>query len=761
MGNQKLTSGQTLSNAGQSVDNFWYISSGKIQATFDGGSFSLVAGNLIGIVDFAMDGHYLTYTALEDTQLISYGNQAMLQNPDFFKNHPDNTTHLAVSLNNQMLELLSLYDVTKYRCHTLYNYIKDTYKKYSDFSNEYHVVAKELPALSSISPLLLEQDIGHWIPTYYAGMKSLFSDAAMREKLEKASVLPAYLYQTSETFHQVLQLCEIMQDYCSELGQLLLNEEQLDLFDLLTALFYRVANHPKAKSQLEPFIGEMAIMMENQPGIASALLQMRLSEYHKRIQSMENLRQLSESGEVTSTSSTHATQELSNATQIILEYAECLPEFSSSFQTHLAEYKQLSDKNSSTPEAIDLRKKLTEEFYQLYTNAFQNSLLDNNIPIVLKMFFYFGFVDAELSGMNNALYLHENANICLDMPEHGIYSMYSWLRAIYSGEVEPSITELDSDYERYVQDLINSNKINRTVAAKMLDDTSQKVMFELSHFFPTACKVTNGHISSFCPLLSEHQIIRPLSDTILHTDTILEALEHLCSVDYSLFYRDSMTIISEKENIHDYFHVEIRPQIILTPLVGIRGSMWQEVSGRNPLTPARMLLPIFELENLDKILLHMCGEYRWAICKRTHGAHWNDVSDPSLTSLYFDYLQFFKRNNDLSSDAKNKVKIQLGKCKQNFKEYFIQDYIIYMQYEANGSPRLNKLARSILFSECPFSSPIRNVLGGNPLYTEALDRRRLRVAQRLHFLNNMKTKLENLRRPIPDSLLKEIEYYNK
>ena len=67
----------------------------------------------------------------------------------------------------------------------------------------------------------------------------------------------------------------------------------------------------------------------------------------------------------------------------------------------------------------------------------------------------------------------------------------------------------------------------------------------------------------------------------------------------------------------------------------------------------------------------MCAEFRWEMCKRVQGARWNDVSDPSLTSLFCDYLQFYRKNSDLSPEQKEKIKVTLTKCKQNFKEFFI------------------------------------------------------------------------------------------
>ena len=223
--------------------------------------------------------------------------------------------------------------------------------------------------------------------------------------------------------------------------------------------------------------------------------------------------------------------------------------------------------------------------------------------------------------------------------------------------------------------------------------------------------------------------------------------------------REVNTVLSERENIHDFLHIEVLPDIILMPVVGTRGVMWQEISDSNRKNPARMMLPVFQLEDLTKVMLHMAGEYRWEICKRIQGGRWNDISDPSLTSLYCDYLQFYKRNSDLSSECKEKVKLSLQRHKQLFKSVFVADYMTYITYESAGSPHLNRVARSILFQFCPLSKKCRLILMNNPIYQDVMDKYRIRTAQKLHKLENLQKKLESKKEPVPPILLEEMKMF--
>lgn len=84
--------------------------------------------------------------------------------------------------------------------------------------------------------------------------------------------------------------------------------------------------------------------------------------------------------------------------------------------------------------------------------------------------------------------------------------------------------------------------------------------------------------------------------------------------------------------------------------------------------------------------------------------------------------------------------------------------MIWVLFEGAGSPRLNKVARQIMFTYCPFPEDICNTLAQNPLYSELLDRRKIKVAQGLHHLDVLTRKLQNGNIPVPETVEQE-RYY--
>ena len=136
----------------------------------------------------------------------------------------------------------------------------------------------------------------------------------------------------------------------------------------------------------------------------------------------------------------------------------------------------------------------------------------------------------------------------------------------------------------------------------------------------------------------------------------------------------------------------------------------------------------------------------------------NYATDPSLTSVYCDYVQFYRKNNNLSQEMKEKVKLSLQRCRNSFKEMFVQDYITYILYESNGSPRLNKVARQILFEYCPLDAEGIERLSKNPTYLEIIKQRQIRQEQQLQRYEGLEKKLLKETGSVPLSLKKEIDF---
>ena len=114
----------------------------------------------------------------------------------------------------------------------------------------------------------------------------------------------------------------------------------------------------------------------------------------------------------------------------------------------------------------------------------------------------------------------------------------------------------------------------------------------------------------------------------------------------------------------------------------------------------------------------------------------------------------------VTSDFEGKIKNDLVRCKNSFREMFMKDYMLWILYESQGSPRLNKVARNILFTYVPFSKEKRDNLRINPMYKDIIERYEVKQGAKIHRINNLIKKLNNNGKEITDEIMLQQRFLN-
>ena len=748
---KEFPAGTVLVQSGQQITALHVIAKGTVRATYPGGEFFLSKGDFIGVCELFFGSYFITYRAQEAVSIASYAYSAA-QLPTILRSSVEMANRIVTSMFRQFQAILDQYELTLFDCNNLYDYLMSSYKEYLSFCTKHNFSAKTLPKLETLTKPALEEDVPGWARGYYSQLRTFVLGKSVKE--QNPDFLRGLILRASQDAYQTASICRVLYDYKSDMAHLLMNENRLDFFDLYSDLLYRTGFQAEESTSLTDAISTMMTQLESQPSIDKEMYKQRVAEYKERLdkpnQYMENQ---SEGGD-----RTRDVSEIHDSMNTILSYAEVDEETANAFRNTVHQYSRMTDKNNSDDTSRKLRLTITKLFYQVYEKAFVRSLHDSEVPKLIQMFFNFGYVDERLAGMDNASYLYSIVDRIPSDPSGNVYTIYEWLRAIYEGRKEPSRNEFDNDYQAYVREMKISGKITAEEETKMLKNREQQVLFELHNMFESVNKITFGRISSFCPVFSEHNVLKALDKSLVSADKVNQAFNQVRSIDFSAYYRDIIYTNPELGIGKEYISVEILPDIILMPNVGVRGVMWQEIEGRKRTTPSRMMVSIFQMEDLTGILVRLTGDFRWEMCKRVQGARWNDVSEPSLTSRYFDYIQFYKKNHELSADAKDKIKLSMQKAKNNFKEMFIRDYESWILYEGTGSPRLNKIARAILFDYCPFAKAIRDKLKANPLYKEMMERYDVKLGQQIHHLDNVFLKLKHIGAQIPPEIQSQRDY---
>ena len=380
---------------------------------------------------------------------------------------------------------------------------------------------------------------------------------------------------------------------------------------------------------------------------------------------------------------------------------------------------------------------------------------------IIKMFLNFGYVDLVLAGQENADYLYSIADSLKGNAALGVYTLREWMVAIYNGTKEPSRNEFDMDYTAFIHEMKTSGKIDAKEEARLMHDLDGKLRFEIESIVPVVNRVTSGRITTFCPLFSDNNVQKHLDIALITPEQFRGTLGSLLTVDFSAFYRETTYTNPELGIQREVINIEVMPEIILMPNIGSRSIMWQEIEGMKRATPARMFMPMFLQVDMKNLVIRLMAEFRWEMCKRVQGPRWNDFTEPSLTAEYYDYLQFYKNNRDLSVEMKTSIKTELTSARNNYKSVFVHNYTDWVLYESNGSARLNKIARRILCSYAPFPMEMRQKLAQNPQYAEALKLFNIKYQKRVQSIARIIDKISKSGKKVPVELSGELEFAKK
>ena len=753
-----INEGEVITTAGKSINKMWIIKSGRVRVEGAGGSYELGPGDIVGICEVFLEVHFLTYVAMEDTETYMYPIVSSEAIGSILKSNTDIARMFIRSCIRQITKLIYAYRTEQVRCNAIYDSLKACYNIYLNLAEYVGVELKRNKEIEELEAYSNNEELDYWLSGYYEGLNRLYAGENYKCLIAESDVSVGMLRKGCLDARKSVLLMGDRYQFVKKCLNYYFLEEEGGLFSKLLTVFERFSADANIKNN---FLNKMNIIVYEAskfPIHSSGSLGVRIKQCAEELKRLRSNTSLQE-GEEQETPEPDFMEELYESLDTILDFAEIVGAERRLFRLNIGKLNSLSDKNAIDDETMTLKRDVTTEFYQIYSEVFFKSL-EKEIPPAVRMFLYFGYVDENLAGKKHTKTLyHLSEDLKTNDPSvSGVYTFYDWLLAIYRGEKKPCRNEFDVDFFDYVRELKNAKKITPQEAETLLKDGEAKVNYELDNIFKTANKITFGRVSTFCPVFIEGNILKELKDCIVKAGNIRRNLDVVKSVDYSAFYRETLALSDGDIMAREHIHIEKIPDFILLPNAGVRGIMWQEIEGKVRTTPGRMFLSILYMEDLQNTIIRMTGEFRWELCKRVQGMRWNDVTDPSLTSLYCDYIQFYRKNNNLSPDMKEKVKLSLQRCRNSFKEMFVQDYIIYILYEGNGSPRLNKVSRQILFEFCPLDAEGIERLSKNPTYMELIKQKQFKMEQKLQRYDGLERKCLKETGSIPESLKKEINF---
>jgi len=191
-----------------------------------------------------------------------------------------------------------------------------------------------------------------------------------------------------------------------------------------------------------------------------------------------------------------------------------------------------------------------------------------------------------------------------------------------------------------------------------------------------ASKMTVGRQGNHFPVLTSEYFHCGPND-IGFRENIISMLARIESIDPEVFcryYRNRMN--------------RIVPYVLLIPTYGDTGICWEPFDKHNRATSrGRIFIPMYP-KSLYTAVLTAVADLRWQVAKERASYHW---MEEGITGHYYQWFAAQKLKGDV-------------------KDFFIQDYILWMTKEAEGIQKLDKEIRGTFWRYMPFSKEVKEKL---------------------------------------------------
>jgi hypothetical protein len=457
--------------------------------------------------------------------------------------------------------------------------------------------------------------------------------------------------------------------------------------------------------------------------------------------------------------------ELLNSASQILNYASLAADQVKEFSALMIKLKSLKNPLDSDPDIRKIRRAITKTYWDIYKTSFTKDLTSNhNSPKAVKLMLQYGYFDETLLEDDHIAFLVSNMNPSPNYrDEVPVHYGHEWLEKIYNKKVPNSIDELGQSFFEKVKmesrDVIYKKESD---LPPHLDSPDARLAFEIAAMYEPNARLTSGGPASHLPILTKYHISIPLEKCLVTKELVFKTIMEILEIDYTAFNREIIYKNEEMGIRSEFIQKSVMPDMIVIPSIGPKIMMWQDLSifrgSGSKESKGRFVIPNFVTGDLKTMLLETVAAFRWELCKNIMGPDWNNVGMPSITADYTDYVQFFKKNKDLSIENKEKLAAEFKRFRTD-RDKFANDYLLWIKYESEGVQRLNRVVRSIFYRHIPFHKNIRDKVSTQPMFSELQNRfKNIRGRQFKEHENRYK-KYMNEAGSLPDVLQDNLNYF--
>ncbi len=258
-----------------------------------------------------------------------------------------------------------------------------------------------------------------------------------------------------------------------------------------------------------------------------------------------------------------------------------------------------------------------------------------------------------------------------------------------------ALQKIDRELTNYLREFQEAKEVENSLNEKAgdipeetINASKEEILGEMTTIRQMA-KMTCGRQGNQFPVFTR-EFFHCMDKTTGFRENVLRELAWIESIDPGCFTR-----------IHRNVPNRIVPYVLLVPTYGDSGFCWEPFDRFNRITSrGRIVIPMYP-RDLRTACLTAVADLRWQVAKEKASFDW--MTD-GLTGHYYQYIEEKKMKGDV-------------------KQFFIDDYILWMTKEANGTQKLEKEVRGIFWRYTPFPQPLKDELKKRSLiYAELYQR---------------------------------------
>ena len=655
-GVNQIIKGTEIYTRGTTVTSMCLVVKGRVRITTEGLNVVAGSGNFLGLCDLAAGEYRVTYTA--DSDAIIYAFPAMGFNQAvraLIKVNKDYAALIYSNLGKYIRELSRIYDDMGAAALKVYDFIKYADENYKDIASKAGASLEKTDITEGLMPYDSRESYGIDADKvlYYKACCNIPPDV-QKAFVNVNPVIPVYhIVEEVALINALISQCISDAAYLRELAGFLINNENnlfKSVFELAKTMKSKGIVIKEAVSLFDGIIDNVNLL-ENLL-YDKACIDLGVDHGYMEEAYFTLISSNSNNEDEDSTEEEEGTVDVSvlnGSLGIILEYSGVDEEMASQFRGFMEQFVQLKDKMSTDDSVRKIRQGLLKNYYNIYRGVFiRDYESEGETPLVIDLFLKYGFLSEKVvsySIMEELLTLDKSG---LENANCSIYNMKEWLTEIYEGRREPSKSEFDMDYTENLRDMRKTGRITVEEERKLANDNVAKFDYEIQNMFKTNHRLIYGQVSVFVPFLFTEGCPGSIKRCYLSERKINESVNKLLGIDFSVFYREGLCNDKALGNKKEYIMEEVFPDFIVFPVFGSNAIMWQELSGRMRNSKGRFLIPAFLDTDIDSVMIKLFGRFRWELCRTMQGAMWNNIQIKSLTSEYSDYVQFYRKNRELS-----------------------------------------------------------------------------------------------------------------